>query len=210
MQATKLPPLLFVTGTDTGVGKTVASAWLCRQMGASYWKPIQTGAADGDDDTGVLRSCEVKTVAPARVFAHSSAPEYAAMLEGQCVTIAELLPELPIPRPLVIEGAGGVLVPINSHETMLDLMVALQRKYAHEFGVVVVTRIGLGTINHTLLTLMALRKAELPIVGVILNGEDHPQNREAIARHGHVDILTQIPLLRCVDSVELDHVLPFV
>lgn len=186
------PTSLFVTGTDTGIGKTLASAVLCRVLGAAYWKPLQTGTQDGDNDTQeVARLAQLgpyQLFPPARTYADPSSPEQAARLEGQRVSVAEVLPLLP-PVPLVIEGAGGVLVPINEQETMLDLMAALG------FPVVVVARSTLGTINHTLLTLGAIRARGLKVQGVILSGPPAPHNAEAIARHGQVKVLAQFPVL---------------
>lgn len=184
---------LFVTGTDTGIGKTLASAALCRCLGAAYWKPLQTGTADGDDDTREVARLAGLSPAhffpPARRYADPSSPERAASLEGQRVSVSDIVALLPPVRPLVIEGAGGVMVPINEQETMLDLMTALN------FGVVVVARSGLGTINHTLLTLGAIRSRGLEVHGVILSGPPAPHNAEAIARHGGVKILAQFPVL---------------
>ena len=194
-------PALFVTGTDTSVGKTLASAVLCAALGAAYWKPLQTGAADGDNDTAeVTRLADLppgRVFAPARVYRDPSSPERAAALEGQSVSVADVLPHLPEVRPLVIEGAGGVLVPISAQETMLDLMTAL-RAGAPELAAVVVARSTLGTINHTLLTLQALRQRGLPVAGVILSGPPAPHNAEAIARHGQVRVLAQLPPLEAV------------
>lgn len=185
-------PALFVTGTDTGVGKTLISAALCAALGAAYWKPLQTGAADGDNDTAeVARLVGLRpeqVFAPARVYADPSAPERAAALEGQNVTLADVLPHLPAARPLIVEGAGGVLVPINAHETMLDLMAALA------FPVVVVARSTLGTINHTLLTVRAVRERGLAVAGVVLSGPPMPHNAEAVARHAAVRVL-ECPVL---------------
>lgn len=199
-------PLLFVTGTGTGVGKTVASAWLCRHFGASYWKAIQTGAADGDNDTAVLSALGVTTLPPARIFAHSSAPEYAASQEGTRVEVAEILSALPFQRPLVIEGAGGVLVPLNERETMLDLMAGLAAR--ERLSVVVVAHTGLGTINHTLLTLAALRGRGLEVAGVVMSGAAVPHNREAVARHGGVRVLGELPLFSSVIPEALDAIKP--
>lgn len=187
----------FVTGTDTGVGKTVISALLCAALGAAYWKPVQTGAAQGDDDTAEVAQlaglAPGQVYAPARVYQDPSSPERAAGLEGQRVAVADLWPRLPAARPLVVEGAGGVLVPLNERETMLDLMTALA------LPVVLVARSTLGTINHTLLSLEALRARRLDVGGVVLSGPHAPHNREAIERHGQVRVLAEVPVLAQVD-----------
>lgn len=184
---------VFVTGTDTDVGKTLACAALCLAWGAAYWKPVQTGAAAGDDDTARVAHLAAlppsRVFAPGRVYRDPSSPELAAALEGGEVTVEDLLPLLPGVRPLVVEGAGGVLVPLNARQNMLDLMQRLG------FPVVVVARSTLGTINHTLLTLEALRTRRVPILGVILSGPLSTPNREAIERHGGVRVLAEFDVL---------------
>ena len=193
----------FVTGTDTGVGKTLVSALLCRAWNAAYWKPLQTGAADGDDDTRTVAALAglppERTFPPARVYQAPASPEWAATLEHTRVSVAEVLACRPpaLDRPLIVEGAGGVLVPIGAHETMLDLMAALAAP------VVVVARSGLGTVNHTLLTLEALRRRDLPVYGVVLSGPPAPHNRAAIERHGGVRVLAELPPLAEVTAASV-------
>lgn len=186
-------PGIFVTGTDTDVGKTLVCAALCLAWGASYWKPVQTGAAAGDDDTARVAHLAAlpteRVFAPGRVYCDPSSPERAAALEGGAVTVEDLLPLLPTVRPLVVEGAGGVLVPLNAHQNMLGLMQRLG------FPVVVVARSTLGTINHTLLTLEALSTRGLTTLGVILSGPVSAPNREAIERHGGVRVLAEFGVL---------------
>lgn len=180
---------VFVTATDTGVGKTVVSAALCQAWGAAYWKPVQTGANTGDSDTNIVQKLAElppeRVFAPGRVYGDPSAPERAADLEGQRVAVADLI--VPQPNmPLVVEGAGGVLVPLNEVEDMTDLMQAFATP------AIVVARSTLGTINHTLLTLEALRLRKIPVLGVILNGPPAKHNRQAIERHGQVPVLAEL------------------
>jgi len=174
------------------VGKTLVSAALCAAWGAAYWKPVQTGAADGDDDTATVAHLAAlppeRVFAPGRVYLEPASPERAAALEGTEVRIADLCaPQTSV--PLVVEGAGGLLVPINAQETMADLMAALN------LPAVVVARSTLGTINHTLLTLEALRARGLPLLGVVMSGPPSAPNREAIERHGGVRVLAEFPTL---------------
>ncbi|MDP3425805.1 MAG: dethiobiotin synthase, partial [Humidesulfovibrio sp.] len=145
---------LFVTGTDTGVGKTVVCAWLCLHSGADYWKPVQSGysaATGADRDADEVARLSGARVHPERhLLRLARSPQEAAAAEGLRIGLEDFsLPRTE--RPLVIEGAGGVLVPLNEDETMLDLMVRLGAP------VLVAARTGLGTINHTCLTLAALR-----------------------------------------------------
>ncbi|MGH9594469.1 MAG: ATP-dependent dethiobiotin synthetase BioD, partial [Bryobacteraceae bacterium] len=196
----------FVTGTGTGVGKTVASAALAARTGYRYWKPIQTGP---DDDTA-----EVRRLAGCEVFgqgvrlADPVSPHLAAQRAGIAIDLQNFLGQPnnrarqeglhcrpPVPaltgaaggEGWIVEGAGGVLVPINDSETMADLMRLLS------LPIVVAARSTLGTINHTLLTLEALRSRSLQIAGVIMIGERNPDNRAAIESYGQVRILGEAP-----------------
>jgi len=178
---------LFITGTDTGVGKTVLSAALMlRYPGACYWKPIQTGP---DDDTGEVRRLSSGRVLdqgvrhPDPVSPHLSRnPIDLNALVGRISR-----PAAGVSPPCIIEGAGGVLVPVNQSQTMVDLMALLG------LPVVVATRTALGTINHTLLTLEALRARGLRVAGVVMIGDANADNRGAIERYGGVLILGEMP-----------------
>ncbi len=190
---------LFVTGTDTGIGKTVTCAALLSRFAADprvrYWKPIQTGSNDEEDTATVRRlsGCGAVRVLDDGVrLAHPVSPHLAARLSGVTVGIAQLT-EIAAVQPaadrLIVEGAGGVLVPLNGEDLMVDLMVHLG------LPVVVVARSTLGTINHTLLTLEALRGRSLDVAGVIMVGARHPENREAIERYGRVVVVAELPVL---------------
>ena len=186
---------VFVTGTDTGIGKTVVSACLVRRWGAEYWKPLQTGLAEeaGDSHTVAhLAQAPAHRIHPPRyAFQAPLSPEAAAAAKGQSVAISGLdLP--PGDRTLVVEGAGGVLVPLGGGLLMADLMARLG------LPAVLVARTTLGTINHTLLSLEALRARFLAVWGVVLAGPDHPGNAEAIARLGRVRILARLEPLAAV------------
>ena len=190
---------LFVTGTDTGVGKTLVSAWLTRAWGATYWKPIQTGAAEDSDSLSVARLVPEATIHPPAVELQAPlSPHEAARRERRRVDLSALtLPDAG-GRPLVVEGAGGVMVPINESALMVDLMARLG------LPVLVVTRSGLGTINHTLLTLEALRRRRVPILGVVMNGQRNPGNRQAIEHFGAVPVLAEMQPLPAVTRAILD------
>ena len=186
------PPVngVFVTGTDTGVGKTVAAACLVRAWGSSYWKPLQSGTADGDDDTAtVARLAGLppgRFAPPAHALRAPLSPQAAAALEGVAIDFDALaLPRLA--PPLVVEGAGGLLVPITDRHLMIDLMARLG------LPVLLVARSGLGTINHTLLSLMALRMRDLAVAGVLLAGPPNPGNRAAIETWGAVRVVGELP-----------------
>jgi malonyl-CoA O-methyltransferase len=188
---------VFVTGTDTGVGKTVVSACLVRRWAADYWKPAQTGLAaePGDSETvEILAGLPPHRLhAPRHCFAAPLSVEAAAAAEDAVVSLADFaLP--PSASPIVVEGAGGVLAPLCEGATMVDLMLRLA------LPCVLVARTTLGTINHTLLSLEALRRRGLDVLGVVLVGEASPGNRAAIARHGAVRILAELPRLPAVTA----------
>ena len=186
---------LFVTGTDTGVGKTVASAALLHRYRADvplrYWKPIQTGIEHDDDtaEVGRLGACRPYEVLSSGVrLAHPVSPHLAARLSAYTIRLQPLVDSvLAEAGPWIVEGAGGVLVPLNDRETIADLMTRLG------LPVVVVARTQLGTINHTLLTLEALRCRSLQVAGVVLVGSKNPENRAAIEQYGQVMVLGEMP-----------------
>ena len=190
----------FVTGTDTGVGKTVACAWLVQQMAGVYWKPIQAGLT-GESDTAVLqRLCMLpdnRILPPVYELTHPRSPHEAAQRDGVVISLAAM-PRPWSARPLIVEGAGGVMVPLNDNAFMVDLMVHLA------LPVVLTARTTLGTINHTLLSLECLRQRGLQVAGVILNGPPDPQNRHAIHTYGSVEILAEIPPLNPLNRSSLE------
>jgi len=174
----------FVTGTDTGVGKTTLSALLCAALDAVYWKPIQTGTLEGSDRSTVMRLAGIgtdRTLDEVYQFVPPVSPDLAARWAGVEIDLNRInLPTSLMNDWLVIEGVGGVLVPINPKQFVLDMMAKLK------LPVILAARSSLGTINHTLLTLAALHAAELPV---------HRENRETIERFGHVRVIGEIPRL---------------
>jgi dethiobiotin synthetase len=192
-----MPQRFFITGTDTGVGKTVASALLCAAIEAIYWKPIQTGSREGTDRGTVMRIAQLsrkRTLPEAYRFAPPVSPHLAARRAGVRIELRKIqMPPLATHENLVVEGAGGVLVPINDAQFMTHLMAHLG------LPVLLVTRTTLGTINHTLLSLAALRSASLDIRGVILAGKHNRENRKAIEHYGSVQVVGLIPPLARVN-----------
>ena len=184
---------LFVTGTDTNVGKTVLSALLVAALNGTYWKPIQTGAAEGTDRQQIMRWAELpeaRTVPECYCFDPPVSPHLAAEAYGVTIELGRIRrPPLPPGVPLIIEGAGGVLVPINDSELMLDLIGKL------DAPVVVASRTALGTINHTLLTVRALHGARVCVKGVVMIGRENQDNERAIERYGAVPVVGRIPVL---------------
>lgn len=192
-----MPKRFFVTGTDTGVGKTVVSALLCAALDAIYWKPIQTGSREGTDRNTVMRLAEmprIRTRPEAYIFSPPVSPHLAARLAGVQIELRKIkVSDLSTEEALIAEGAGGALVPINRTQLMTDLMRHLG------LPVVLVSRTSLGTINHTLLSLAALRAARIDIRGVILVGRANRENRRAIEHYGEIPAIGWLPLLKKLD-----------
>jgi dethiobiotin synthase len=190
---------LFVSGTDTNVGKTVVCAALMHRLRphthVRYWKPVQTGI-DVDDDAEsvrVLGGCGEAEIVPSAIrLPRPLSPHLAARLAGRHIELTDLLSHINGTGDgahWIIEGAGGALVPLNERELMVDVMARIAAP------VLVVARTTLGTINHTLLTLAALRARSLDIAGVVMVGEPSPENRAAIEQFGAVPVLGELPRL---------------
>jgi dethiobiotin synthase len=191
----------FVTGTDTGVGKTVLSALLVAALDALYWKPVQTGVCEGTDRESVRLCAEAPDgdLLPERYcFDPPVSPHLAAREAGVRISLNSFeFPSAPVGRTWIVEGAGGVMVPLNESDLMRDLMRHLG------LPVVVAARTALGTINHTLLTLAALRDAELKVCGVVLIGAENLENRRAIEQYGNVRVVGHIPVLERIHRAAL-------
>ena len=192
-------PRIIVTGTDTGIGKTVLAAGLVGLLGADYWKPVQAGL-DGETDSET-----VARLAPAngeRIHPEAfrlklpASPHFAAASEGVAIDPETLEPPA-TRRPLVIEGAGGVLVPLNSTTTFADVFARWG------FPVVLCARTSLGTINHTLLSLEALRRRAVPVLGIAFVGKAEAESERVITAMGDVPSLGRLPPLRPLSADSL-------
>ncbi len=186
----------FITGTDTGVGKTVLSALLASALDGLYWKPIQSGASEGTDRQAVRQWAELpeeRTLPECYCFGAPVSPHLAAIMTGARIDLARIvMPNHAKGRLVITEGAGGVLVPLNETQTMLDLILQLG------LPVVIASRTALGTINHTLLTLRALARAGAEVRGVVMIGEENVENRRAIEGYGAVEVIGHIPVLEAI------------
>jgi dethiobiotin synthetase len=195
---------IFITGTDTNVGKTIVSSWLSYHYNFHYWKPIQSGDDNGISDTEFMRKIcnlneNIKIFDPIYSFPDHLSPHIAAKINNESIDLSKIINSSPNEKKLLIEGAGGVFVPINEKFLMIDLMEVL------EAPVIIVARSGLGTINHTILTLEALRERRIKVLGVILNGEKNIENKKAIEFYGKIKVIFEFPKLEddLVHSIHL-------
>jgi dethiobiotin synthetase len=179
--------VIVVTGTDTGIGKTVASAALAWRLGASYWKPVQAGFEDGSDSEAVAQLAGVEVLPEAYRLNTPCSPHLAAEIDGVTIDPTRLTP--PAAERLVIEGAGGALVPVTRELLYADLFARWQ------LPVVIVARTALGTINHSLLTIEALRARQVPIAGMLFVGDEVADSQATICAIGRVRSLGRLPRL---------------
>lgn len=189
----------FVTGTDTDVGKTLVAAWLLAHLDACYWKPVQAGAEPETDSATVRRLAEIpadRILPEAYLLPEAMAPHETARRAGIAIEFDKLVPP-PCDRMLVVEGAGGLMVPLTDDAYVIDLAEEL------ELPVILVARSTLGTINHTLLSLEAIRRRGLPLAGVVISGPETPHNRAAIERYGQAEIIAEIPWFDSVTRATL-------
>jgi dethiobiotin synthetase len=181
---------IFVTGIGTGIGKTFISAILAKALEADYWKPVQAGFAEGTDSEWVA-NCLAGTgsVVHPEVYklAKPASPHIAAREEGITIDIKKICQQIPINnRTLLIEGAGGLLVPLNDSTFVADLIKELGAK------VILVSRNYLGSINHSLLTARVCREMQLPVIGWVFN-DQYLDYEEEIVQWSNFPRIASIP-----------------
>mgnify|MGYP005856900197 CR=1 FL=1 len=197
----EFPEKLFVTGTDTDVGKTVVSSLLLKGLSAGYWKPVQAGKTPQTDTEFVKKATGLAEshFYPERYCLDTPmSPHAAADIDGVEISLNDFNLPYFTQQHLVVEGAGGLIVPLNEKDTVLDLI--------EQFGlpVLLVARSGLGTLNHTFLSLMALRNRNIDIFGVLLNGPLHKSNYETILEMGRPRYLFQLEMLKNITPSNLE------
>lgn len=184
----------FITGIDTNVGKTIVSAIMVKALEAYYWKPIQSGDLEHSDSMKVqaLSGADSERILPETFrFTTPASPHLAAEIENVKIELNQF--QLPIQTPLIVEGAGGLMVPLNDKYLMIDLIKKL------DIPVVLVSKNYLGSINHTLLSILMLHKYNIPIKGIIMNGDKHEPSERAIQSIGNVSIIHHIPIVEKLD-----------
>jgi dethiobiotin synthetase len=185
----------IVSGTDTGIGKTTVAAMLVLALDALYWKPIQSGTQDGTDTQRVraLTLLPDDRFLPERyVLLQPLSPHRAAELDGVAIE-PEALMVPAAARTLIVEGAGGLMVPITRRFLQIDLFA--------DWGlpIILCARTALGTINHTLLSIEALRSRRLQLHGLIFVGNDNADNVRTIAEFSGARVLGHVPQLQSID-----------
>ena len=195
----EFPPRFVVAGIGTDVGKTVVSAILCAGLKISYWKPVQSGLDGGTDTERVQNWSQL----PEEFFLKEAyrlnlpaSPHLAAKAEGIQLQAAKF--DLPSsPEKLMIELAGGLFVPMNENGWM---MIDLLKKWA--LPVVLVAKTYLGSINHSLLSIEALRHRNIRILGIVFNEGDQPASETAIAQFGQVEVLASLPHFEQLETMD--------
>ena len=180
---------IFITGTGTDVGKTLVSAIIVEALKGDYWKPVQAGFSDGTDSLFVRQviSNKITVIHPeCYLLKMPASPHLSARAEKKEITIMEIIDHLPNTKnQLIIEGAGGLMVPLNKNELMLDLIKKLNAK------VIVVSKNELGSINHSLLTAAVLKKEKIDVAGWVFN-EEYKNYENDIARWSGFPVIANV------------------
>lgn len=185
-----------ISGTDTGIGKTVFAAALTAALDGYYWKPVQSGLEDESDSETVMRLGGVpgtRILPEAYRLATPASPHLSARLDGIAIDPETLVPPM-TNRPLVIEGAGGLLVPLSDDLVFADMFARWQ------VPVILCARTSLGTINHTLLSLEALKHRNIPVFGVTFIGDENQETQRIIVKMGGIRSLGRLPWLQDITS----------
>ena len=188
----------FLTGTDTEVGKTVVCAWLMVHYQYRYWKPIQSGMDSPDTRTiqNITGFDNSFFFPPSYELQQPLSPHESAKRDGIKIELTNFL----LPRKednIIVEGAGGILVPIDEKYFIVDIIKKLA------LPILLVARSGLGTINHTLLTVNELKKRNLPLLGIILNGKRNQSNKEAVEKYSGVSVVSELEPIKTLDKKTL-------
>ncbi|MCO4795517.1 MAG: dethiobiotin synthase [Bacteriovoracaceae bacterium] len=191
----------FVTGTDTNVGKTICSFLLVARTKKNYWKPIQCGDIDESDSQFIRKFSDIdQVIIPEHIKLNTpQSPNIAATLEDQIIKVEDLPKNEEISNT-IIEGAGGILVPINNHEYVIDIA------YRYNAEIILVTRDYLGCINHTLMSINYLKTNKHKLKGIIFSGKFNKKVRDTIKSLSGVSNFLEIPELENLSSNSSDFV----
>ncbi|RKR83918.1 dethiobiotin synthetase [Mucilaginibacter gracilis] len=193
---------IFITGIGTGIGKTIVSAIVVEKLKADYWKPIQAGDLD-NSDTLLVKSLVSNTVS---VFHPETyrltqpySPHKSAQLDGLVINMTQIIaPQTK--NQLIIEGAGGLMVPLNNSFFMIDLIKQLDAE------VILVSKNYLGSINHTLLSIDALKHKGIPVKGIIFNGDADESTQTVILNYSNAPLLCNLPQMPVVNKASISSI----
>jgi dethiobiotin synthetase len=186
----------FITGIGTGIGKTLISAILTEKLNADYWKPIQSGDLETSDSLtikGLISNTKTVIHPESYRLTQPLSPHLSARLDGIEIDLSKI--NIPATsNDLIIEGAGGLMVPLNENELIIDLIKKLNVE------VILVSQNYLGSINHTLLSINLLKQYEIPVKGIIFNGDENLETERYIQQYAKIKKLGNVPGLKNMDK----------
>ena len=200
MSSTKNKFQFVICGTDTDIGKTLISSFFVRGLNSFYWKPIQSGIESETDTQAVKRLAKVnnaKIINEAYIFREPVSPHWAAEIDQKAINF-QLLKLPNVNGALIVETAGGLMVPITRNFLQIDQI----KKW--DLPVILVCKSSLGTLNHTLLSIEALQKRNIKTLGLVINGEKHLDNPKTLAEFSSLPIIAEFPYIQKIDSKNLD------
>lgn len=189
---------IFISGTNTNIGKTIVCSWLCLHTGYGYFKPIQTGSKESIDSLKVSELANCQIYKEAYSYKEALSPHLAASIENSEIEMEKI--KLPKAENLIVEGAGGLLVPINKQYLIIDLIKYLS------IPLILVADTNLGTINHSLLSIEAVKNRGIKLLGVIMNGKYNLENNQAIEFYGNTKILANIDFIQSISRDSLSKI----
>ena len=190
----------IICGTDTDIGKTLISSFFVRGLNSFYWKPIQSGIESQTDSQTVRTLSKVskdKIIKEAYVFTKPLSPHWAAEIDQKTINFDMLrLPK--VNGPMIVETAGGLMVPLTRNFLQIDQI----RQW--NLPVILVCKSSLGTLNHTLLSIEALKRRNIEILGLVVNGEKHLDNPKTLVEFSGIPLITEFPYIKKIDSNNFD------
>ncbi len=190
----------IICGTDTDIGKTLISSFFVRGLNSFYWKPIQSGIESQTDSQTVRKLAKVskdKIIKEAYVFTKPLSPHWAAEIDQKTISFDMLrLPK--VNGPMIVETAGGLMVPLTRNFLQIDQIKQWN------LPVILVCKSSLGTLNHTLLSIEALKRRNIEILGLVVNGEKHLDNPKTLVEFSGIPLITEFPHIKKIDSNNFD------
>ncbi len=190
----------IICGTDTDIGKTLISSFFVKGLNSFYWKPIQSGIESHTDSQTVEKLAQVskkKIIKEAYVFTKPLSPHWAAEIDQKTINFDMLrLPK--VKGALIVETAGGLMVPLTRNFLQIDQIKQWN------LPVILVCKSSLGTLNHTLLSIEALKLRNIEILGLVVNGEKHLDNPKTLVDFSGIPLITEFPYIKKIDSNHLD------